>query len=41
MPRADAPRVALVKLSALGDVVHALPVAAALRAAHQIGRAHV
>jgi heptosyltransferase-1 len=33
VPSADAPRVALVKLSALGDVVHALPVAAALRAA--------
>ncbi len=39
MPRADAPRVALVKLSSLGDVVHALPVAAALRAARP--RAHL
>jgi len=33
VPSAEAPRVALIKLSALGDVVHALPVAAALRAA--------
>lgn len=31
---AEAPRVALVKLSAIGDVVHALPVATALRARH-------
>ena len=30
----EAPRVALVKLSAIGDVVHALPVATALRARH-------
>ena len=30
--RAAAPRIALVKLSSLGDVVHALPAAAALRA---------
>lgn len=29
---AEAPRIALVKLSAIGDVVHALPVATALRA---------
>lgn len=29
---AESPRVAIVKLSSLGDVVHALPVAAALRA---------
>ena len=29
----EAPRIALVKLSSLGDVVHALPVAATLRAA--------
>ena len=33
MPAADATRIALVKLSSLGDVVHALPVAATLRAA--------
>lgn len=33
MPRADDARIALVKLSSLGDVVHALPVAATLRAA--------
>lgn len=39
MPDADAPRIALVKLSALGDVVHALPVATALRAARP--RAHL
>jgi heptosyltransferase-1 len=33
MPKRDtAPRIALVKLSSLGDVVHALPVARALRA---------
>jgi lipopolysaccharide heptosyltransferase I len=30
---AEAPRIALVKLSSLGDVVHALPLAATLRAA--------
>jgi heptosyltransferase-1 len=30
---ADTPRIALVKLSSLGDVVHTLPVAASLRAA--------
>src|SRR5438445_6330570 len=30
---ADAPRIALIKLSSLGDVIHALPVAATLRAA--------
>ena len=36
---AEAPRIALVKLSSLGDVVHALPVAAALRAARP--RAHL
>jgi heptosyltransferase I len=35
---ADAPRIALVKLSALGDVVHALPVAATLRAARPEAR---
>jgi heptosyltransferase-1 len=35
---ADAPRVALVKLSSLGDVVHALPVAATLRAARPAAR---
>jgi heptosyltransferase I len=39
MPLAEAPRIALVKLSALGDVVHALPVAASLRAARP--RAHL
>jgi heptosyltransferase I len=35
---ADAPRIALVKLSALGDVVHALPVAATLKAARPHAR---
>jgi len=35
---ADAPRIALVKLSSLGDVVHALPVAATLRAARPQAR---
>jgi lipopolysaccharide heptosyltransferase I len=35
---ADAPRIALVKLSSLGDVVHALPVAATLRAARPEAR---
>jgi lipopolysaccharide heptosyltransferase I len=38
MALAEAPRVALVKLSALGDVVHALPVAATLRAARPRAR---
>ena len=38
MPSADAPRIALVKLSSLGDVVHALPVAATLRAARPRAR---
>ena len=33
MPPAEPTRIALVKLSSLGDVVHALPVAATLRAA--------
>jgi lipopolysaccharide heptosyltransferase I len=33
VPLAERPRIALVKLSSLGDVVHALPVAASLRAA--------
>jgi lipopolysaccharide heptosyltransferase I len=33
VPRADGARIALIKLSSLGDVVHALPVAATLRAA--------
>jgi heptosyltransferase-1 len=33
VPLADGARIALVKLSSLGDVVHALPVAATLRAA--------
>ena len=33
MALAEAPRIALVKLSSLGDVVHALPLAATLRAA--------
>jgi heptosyltransferase-1 len=33
VPLADAPRIALVKLSSLGDVVHALSVAASLRVA--------
>jgi heptosyltransferase-1 len=33
VPLAESPRIALVKLSALGDVVHALPVAASLKAA--------
>jgi lipopolysaccharide heptosyltransferase I len=36
---AEAPRIALVKLSSLGDVVHALPVAATLKAAWP--RAHL
>jgi lipopolysaccharide heptosyltransferase I len=36
---ADAPRICLVKLSSLGDVIHALPVARALR--HARPRAHV
>jgi lipopolysaccharide heptosyltransferase I len=35
---ADAPRIALVKLSSLGDVVHALPVAATLKAARPDAR---
>jgi lipopolysaccharide heptosyltransferase I len=35
---ADAPRIALVKLSSLGDVIHALPVAATLRAARPAAR---
>jgi heptosyltransferase I len=35
---ADTPRIALVKLSSLGDVVHALPVAATLRAARPAAR---
>jgi len=35
---AEAPRIALVKLSSLGDVVHALPLAATLRAAHPDAR---
>jgi len=35
---ADGPRIALVKLSALGDVVHALPLAATLRAAYPAAR---
>jgi lipopolysaccharide heptosyltransferase I len=34
----EAPRIALVKLSSLGDVVHALPVAATLRAARPNAR---
>jgi heptosyltransferase I len=38
VPLADAPRIALVKLSALGDVVHALPVAATLKAARPRAR---
>jgi lipopolysaccharide heptosyltransferase I len=38
MPLPEAPRIALVKLSALGDVVHALPVAATLRAARPRAR---
>ena len=38
MPLAEAPRIALVKLSSLGDVVHALPVAATLRAARPRAR---
>jgi lipopolysaccharide heptosyltransferase I len=38
MPLGDAPRIALVKLSALGDVVHALPLAATLRAARPRAR---
>jgi len=35
---AEAPRIALVKLSSLGDVIHALPVAATLRAARPDAR---
>jgi lipopolysaccharide heptosyltransferase I len=35
---AEAPRIALVKLSSLGDVVHALPVAATLKAARPRAR---
>ena len=35
---AEAPRIALIKLSSLGDVVHALPVAATLRAARPSAR---
>jgi heptosyltransferase-1 len=35
---AEAPRIALVKLSSLGDVVHALPLAATLRAARPAAR---
>jgi len=35
---AEAPRIALVKLSSLGDVVHALPLAATLRAARPHAR---
>jgi lipopolysaccharide heptosyltransferase I len=35
---ADAPRIALLKLSSLGDVIHALPVAATLRAARPRAR---
>jgi heptosyltransferase-1 len=35
---ADAPRIALVKLSSLGDVIHALPVAATLRTARPQAR---
>lgn len=35
---ADPSRIALIKLSSLGDVVHALPVAAALRAARPAAR---
>ena len=38
MPLADAARIALVKLSSLGDVVHALPVATTLRAARPRAR---
>jgi lipopolysaccharide heptosyltransferase I len=38
VPLADAPRIALVKLSSLGDVVHAMPVAASLRAARPRAR---
>jgi lipopolysaccharide heptosyltransferase I len=38
VPATDGPRVALVKLSSLGDVVHALPVAAARRAARPAAR---
>jgi len=39
VPLAETARIALVKLSSLGDVVHALPVAATLRAARP--RAHL
>jgi heptosyltransferase I len=35
---AEAPRIALIKLSSLGDVVHALPLAATLRAARPRAR---
>lgn len=35
---ADGPRIALIKLSSLGDVIHALPVAATLRAARPTAR---
>ena len=35
---ADGPRIALIKLSSLGDVIHALPVAATLRAARPAAR---
>jgi heptosyltransferase I len=38
VPLAESPRIALVKLSALGDVVHALPVAATLKAARPDAR---
>jgi lipopolysaccharide heptosyltransferase I len=38
VPPADTPRIALVKLSSLGDVVHALPVVATLRAARPRAR---
>ena len=38
---AEAPRIALVKLSSLGDVVHALPLAATLRAARPGGASHL
>jgi heptosyltransferase I len=38
VPLAESPRIALVKLSALGDVVHALPVAASLKAARPRAR---
>jgi lipopolysaccharide heptosyltransferase I len=38
VPLADAARIALIKLSSLGDVVHALPVATTLRAARPRAR---